>query len=171
MTFKRFEVDFFTTTILGWKHLLKPERYKLIIIDSLRYLVQKQRVYLNAFVLMDSHIHLLWQIREGYTRPEVQRDFLKFTAQQIKQDLYQHHPEVLEHFCVSAKDRKYQIWERNALSVAIWSGAICYQKLAYIHQNPVRAGLCTSPEAYVYSSAAFYLTGEDRFDMLHHIEY
>ncbi|HTN17828.1 MAG TPA: hypothetical protein VL092_09125 [Chitinophagaceae bacterium] len=171
MTFKRFEVDFFTASILGRKHLLKPEQYKLIIIDSLRYLVQIHRVYLNTFVLMDSHIHLLWQIRVGNTRPQVQRDFLKFTAQQIQKDLYKHHPEGLEHFCVSAKDRKYQIWERNALSVAIWSEAIFYQKLAYIHQNPVRAGLCASPEAYVYSSAAFYLTGEDRFGILNPIAY
>lgn len=170
MTFKRLEVDFFTAGILGRKHLLKSERYKRIIIDSLGYLVQSQRVYLNGFVLMDNHIHLLWQIRPGQARPAVQRDFLKFTAQQIKLDLYRHQPEILKHFLVSAKDRKYQIWERNALSVSIWSAPVFDQKLAYIHQNPVRAGLCMSPEAYVYSSAAFYLTGADRFGMLKHIE-
>lgn len=156
MTFKRFEIEFFTATILEWEHLLQQEKYKLIIIESLRYLVQKERIHLVAFVLMNNHIHLLWQVREGNTREVIQRDFLKFTAQRIVMDLKKNHPEVLAHFYVGAKDRKYQIWERNALSVSIWTEAVFYQKLEYIHQNPVRAGLCMCPEEYLYSSAAFY---------------
>ena len=169
MIFKRFEVDFFTATILEWRHLLKHEKYKLIIIDSLRYLILKERIYLNGFVLMNNHIHLLWQIRNGHNRAAVQRDFMKFTAQQIMFDLAKNHPTVLSHFAVNAKDRKHQIWERNALSVSIWSEAVFYQKLVYIHQNPVRAGLCTMPEDYIYSSAAFYNSGFDNFGIIKHI--
>lgn len=169
MTFKRFDVDFFTATILEWKPLLKQEKYKFIIIDSLRYLIQKERIHLNGFVLMNNHIHLLWQIREGQTRAAVQRDFMKYTAQQIKLDLVKNHPEVLAHFAVQAKDRKYQIWERNALSVSIWSEPVFYQKLAYIHHNPVRAGLCSLPEDYIYSSAAFYNGGIDHFGIVKNI--
>ena len=30
------------------------------------------------------------------------------------------------------------------------------QKLTYLHQNPVKAGICFSAEDYVYSSAANY---------------
>lgn len=169
MAFKRFEVDFFTATILEWKQLLKQEKYQVIIIKSLRHLVNTERIYLNGFVLMNNHIHILWQIREGHTRAAVQRDFLKYTAQQMKRDLLKNHPDVLAHFAVNAKDRKHQIWERNALSVSIWTEAVFYQKLAYIHQNPVRAGLCTLPEDYFYSSAAFYLGGSDNFGIVRHI--
>ncbi len=39
---------------------------------------------------------------------EVQRDFIKYTGQMIKFDLFKHHPEVLKKFYVGAKDRKYQ---------------------------------------------------------------
>jgi hypothetical protein len=42
------------------------------------------------------------------------------------------------------------------------------QKLNYIHQNPVRAGLTTNPEIFYYSSAAFYLLQENRFGFLSH---
>ena len=31
--------QFYTATILDWKKLLKPEKYKLIIIESLQFLV------------------------------------------------------------------------------------------------------------------------------------
>ncbi|MFN8356181.1 MAG: hypothetical protein U0Y10_17120 [Spirosomataceae bacterium] len=64
---------------------------------------------------MPNHIHILWRINENYLLEEVQRDFLKFTAQIIKFDLQEHHPAVLAHFKVNLKDRQYQFWERNPL--------------------------------------------------------
>jgi hypothetical protein len=42
--------QFFTATILEWKRLLKPEKYKDIIISSLQFLVENNRVKVNAFV-------------------------------------------------------------------------------------------------------------------------
>ncbi len=51
--------QFFTATILEWKRLLKPDKYKDIIISSLEFLVQNKRVQVNAFVIMDNHIHLI----------------------------------------------------------------------------------------------------------------
>ena len=170
MVFKRYDADFFTATILEWKHLLKQEKYKKIIIESLQYLVIKRRVIINAFVIMDNHIHIIWQINEPHLRKDVQRDFLKYTAQRIKFDLVENHPKVLENFKVNAKDRVYQIWERNPLTVALWSEYALKQKLAYIHNNPVEAGLCIRPEDYEYSSSAFYKTGVDVFGILTHYD-
>jgi hypothetical protein len=98
----------------------------------------------------------------------VQRDFLKYTAQKIKADLRRYPPVVLENFRVDAKDRKYQFWERNPLSVELRTHAVFIQKLRYIHYNPVKAGLCILPEEYKYSSAEFYLTGVDKWGFLTH---
>ena len=42
------------------------------------------------------------------------------------------------------------------------------KKLEYIHSNPVRAGICTYPEEYQYSSAKYYHSGVDDFGMLSH---
>ncbi len=79
--------QFFTATILEWKPLLKQDKYKDIIIDSLRFLVQQNRVKVYSFVIIPNHIHLIWQIQPGLKRENVQRDFLKYTAQKIKFDL------------------------------------------------------------------------------------
>ena len=160
------EAHFFTATILEWKHLLKPDKYKDIIIKSLRFLVAEERVHIIGFVIMSNHIHILWQLRGNHKLEKVQQSFLKYTAQQIKFDLITSHPQVLEHFRSNATDRAYQFWERNALSVPIWTEAVLLQKLNYIHQNLVRAGLCTEPSDYFYSSAAFYETGKDVFGFL-----
>ena len=71
---------------------------------------------------------------------------------------------------MKATDRKYQIWERNALSVSLWTQAVFKQKLGYIHANPVVAGLCRFPEEYRYSSASFYETGESEWNFITHYQ-
>ena len=71
--------QYFTATILDWQHLLKPDKYKDIIIQSLNFLVKEKRIELNAFAIMSNHIHLIWQIQAGHKTENVQRDFLKYT--------------------------------------------------------------------------------------------
>jgi putative transposase len=71
---------------------------------------------------------------------------------------------LLQELYVNAKDRKYQIWERNALSIPLYSDAVFMQKLNYIHNNPVVAGLCGVPEDYCYSSAAYYYRQVNDFE-------
>lgn len=131
-------------------------------------MVKDKRVKIFAFVIMENHIHLIWQILPNNNPEAVQRDFLKYTAQRIKKDLQKNHPDVLPYFKVNAKDREYQFWERNALSVELRTHTVFIQKLKYIHCNPVKAGLCTLPEEYVYSSALFYETGIDNWGFLSH---
>ena len=106
-------------------------------------------------------------MRGGIDPRSVQRDFLKYTARQIKADLIKFHPAILEHFRVNAKDKKYQFWERNPLSVELRTCKIFLQKLEYIHKNPVRADLCSFPAQYKYSSARFYETNFDNWGVLH----
>ena len=157
---------FFTATNLEWKPLLKNDKYKDIVMDSLRFLVHRNRIRLNGFVIMSNHIHLIWQMLGVWDPASVQRDFLKFTAQKIQKDLKLNHPAFLSLFKVKAPDHTYQFWERNPLSIELYSDYFFNQKLNYIHQNPVRAGLCKSPAEYHYSSAEFYYTGVDRWGFL-----
>ena len=70
---------------------------------------------------------------------------MKYTARQIKFDLEESHPLVLDKFRVNAKDRTYQFWERNSLGIELYSHDVFMQKLEYIHWNPVTAGLCSLP--------------------------
>ena len=59
--------------------------------------------------------------------------FLKYTAQQMKFKLLDNKDEMLNEFFVNAKDRLHQIWERNSLSIDLWSEKVFIQKLNYIH--------------------------------------
>ncbi len=160
--------QFYTATIQNWKHLLKEDSYKEIIIDSLKFLVTEKRIELNAFVIMSNHIHLIWQPLLGFTPSDIQASFMKYTAHQFKHELSKNNPEFLEEFKVDKYDRKYQFWKREALSIELISPAVFQQKLDYMHNNPVIAGLCNFPEEYKFSSAEYYHNGIDRFGIITH---
>lgn len=170
MLFSEFYPDYLTATILEWKHLLKQDKYKDIIISSLQFLVKENRLKVYAFCIMSNHIHVIWQVQANHQPKDVQLSFMKFTAQMIIKDLRNNHKEVLETFKVKASDRTYQIWERNALSTSLWNQGVFKQKLNYLHNNPVVAGLCRFPEEYKYSSASFYEKGTSEWDFLTHYQ-
>ena len=119
-------------------------------------------------VIINNHVQLIWQMLGDHKPDGVQRDFLKYTAQQIKFHLQNNEPELLERCKVQAKDRQYQIWKRNSLSIDIYSEVIMLQKFNYTHVNAVKAGLASFPEQYFYSSASFYILQDNRFEFLSH---
>ena len=158
--------QFFTATINEWHHLLRDDAVKDIIIGSLRFLVNAKRVNVYGFVIMSNHLHLIWRIKSPHLQKNVQRDFLKYTAQQIKFYL-KHHDEFLLETCkVNHHDRSYMIWKTDSLSVDLYSEKVFNQKMDYIHNNPVSAGLCNLPEAYKYSSAGHYLLNKSEWDFI-----
>ena len=68
---------------------------------------------------MDNHLHLIWRIKEDYKRADIQRDFLHDTAKEILKHLKEKNAQVLEKIDVNLKDRKYQVWQRNLLSIEL----------------------------------------------------
>jgi putative transposase len=162
--------EFLTVTCLEWKPLLKDDKYKDIITSSIAFLYKQQRAFIYAFVIMDNHFHLIWQMIGDHKREDVQRDFLKYTGQQVLKYLRNENSTLLNELIVNAKDRKHQVWERNSLGVSLWSESVFNEKLEYIHYNPVKAGICKYPEDYKYSSARFYEMNTSDWEFLSHYQ-
>jgi putative transposase len=167
------DLYFTTATIKGWKHLLRPDKYKSIITDSLAFLAKEQSVRIHAFVIMPNHFHLIWQLIGDQSLSKVQLRFMKFIAQQIKADLALNHPKVLEQFKVNRKDRKYQFFKERPLSIPLFSDKVVLQKMRYIHRNPIQPKwrLASTVEEYVWSSAAFYMNADLHWPFLTHFWY
>lgn len=115
-------------------------------------------------------MHLVWKIFEDRKKEDVQRDFLKYTAQKMKLKLSDENTEKLKLYYVGAKDRKYQFWERDPLTSRLPNEEIIHQKINYIHANPIREkwNLCKEVTDYKYSSATFYHNGTSKWDFLSH---
>lgn len=158
--------QFFTATIQEWKHLLKEDTYKNIIIEALKFLVNEEKVTINAFVIMSNHLHIIWQAKGSNSIQKIQTSFIKHTSREFKKQLEK--DGGLKDYEVNSIDRKYNFWQRNSLNVELFTVAVFNQKLNYIHHNPVKAGLCNLPEAYYFSSALFYEKGIDNFGFIQH---
>ncbi len=78
-----YPANYFTATIHEWKPLLANDNYKNIIIGSLQHLVSKKRIELIAFVIMNNHVHFIWQALQSFTPSQNQASFMKFTARQL----------------------------------------------------------------------------------------
>ena len=161
---------FYTETINGFKHLLIEDEFKMIVINSLKYLVDKGLVTIYGYVIMPNHIHLIWYINQTNGKESPSGSFAKFTAHQFKKQLAVSCPHLLTEYSVEKEDRHYQFWKRDPLAIALTSESNMLQKLDYMHNNPIREkwNLCKYPEEYRWSSAAFYQTGFDEFGLLTH---
>lgn len=67
MFYSEFYPDYFTATILNWKHLLKQDKYKDVMVSSLEFLIKENRLKVYGLTIMSSHIHIIWQVQHGYT--------------------------------------------------------------------------------------------------------
>ena len=158
--------QFFTATIQEWKHLLKEDKYKNIITDTLKFLVTEGNVTINGFVIMPNHMHIIWQAKANNDLQKIQNSFIKYTSKEFKKLLAIDNN--LQAYEVNAIDRKYNFWQRDSLNIELFTAAVFQQKLNYIHYNPVKANLCNLPEDYHFSSALFYEKGIDHFSFIDH---
>lgn len=140
------DIEFFTVTCLNWQTLLKEDKHKQIILDSLAFLVNDERIWLYAYIIMPNHMHILWRKQNDWIEKNVQQNFLKYTAQQIKFNLLENNPNELAKYTSTQRDRQFHFWERRAFRARILTRAVAEQKINYMHFNPVKAGLCKLPE-------------------------
>lgn len=165
------DIEFFTVTCLNWQTLLKEDKHKQIILDSLEFLVKDERIWLYAYVIMPNHMHILWRKQNDWIEKNVQQHFLKYTAQQIKFNLLENNPNELSKYTSTQSDRQFHFWERRAYRARINTRAVIEQKINYIHYNPVKSGLCKLPEDYLYSSASYYYLNQHNPLITHYMEH
>jgi len=61
-----------------------------------------------------------------------------------------------------------QVWQESFKATPLWSAWMIWQKINYIHSNPLNAKwkLAAEPQHYKFSSAKFYYEGIDEWGFL-----
>ena len=112
---------------------------------------------------MSNHVHLIAHSKTENLSGTI-RDFKSFTSKKmleyIKTGRESREEWMLNIFKQSAikhkRNANYQIWTHENHAMEIVTYPFFESKLDYIHNNPVRAGIVTQPENYLYSSAVNY---------------
>ena len=163
-------VFFFTCTIVDWNIVFVEDVYSQVIVESLTYL-SKERCDIYAFVIMPNHIHLLLSLKSE-DKCIFQRDFLKFTSQQILKIFRTDANYRLNQYVSPYKSKKYQIWKSKPFWVEINDAKQFYIKLDYIHNNPMSGKwhLANSVLDYKWSSIRFHEGMQNEFAFLKSFE-
>jgi REP element-mobilizing transposase RayT len=149
---------FITATVVNWLPVFGDPDIAKIIFDSLAFLQREKRIALHAYVLMETHLHLV-SAAEDLSKEIA--NFKSFTARQIIDHLKAgknrfYLEQLALHKLPHRTDRDYQFWQEGVHPEQIHSQAMYEQKIQYIHYNPVRRGYVDEPEQWRYSSARNY---------------
>ncbi len=124
----------------------------LVLLKVFRDLLHDSPSKLIAYVLMPEHIHLIVNPKDGRIQEFIGKlkgvaagDIVAVTGGEL--------------FTVqnSHDGSTHQVWQESFKAQPLWSGWMIWQKINYIHSNPVKAGLVKSAKDYRWSSFnAFY---------------
>ena len=114
---------------------------------------------LISYVLMPDHLHLIANPRDGRIK-EFTGQLKAVSAKAIVREN--------SRFIFTETEMGHQVWQESFKDVALWSTWMIWQKINYIHANPMKAGLVKSAKDYYWSSfRSFYSPGDEPLAMDH----
>jgi putative transposase len=148
-------IHFVTATIVQWADVFTRKDYKDIVVDSLKFCCKKKGLCIFGWVIMSNHLHMIVSCKEGFELSDTLRDFKKFTSKQIVDAIENNVQESRKNWLLWLLKDKGEItfWQPGNHPEEIRTMDFFRQKMNYIHQNPVRAGIVDKEEEYIYSSA------------------
>ena len=99
------------------------------------------------------------------------QSFKSYTVRQIIDLLQRHSASVLlrqlqMHKLRHKTESEYQVWQEGSQPKQIQDAEMMWQKLEYVHNNPVRRGYVDDPLHWRYSSARNYAGQQGLIDVV-----
>jgi putative transposase len=158
-------VHFVTFTTIQWLDIFIRTEYRDIFLDRIRYCQMHKGLEVFAYCIMTSHVHMILARHGAQNLEHVIRDIKKFTStkiiEAIRDNPQESRRELLMWLFEKAGTRnpnntRYQFWQQHNHPIELNTNEKVEQRLNYIHNNPVDAGIVRYPEHYLYSSAGNY---------------
>lgn len=155
---------FLTMTIVEWIDLFTRKNHKELIVESLKYCMKNKGLHIYGWCLMPSHLHMIANTEIGFELADVIRDFKRFTCNQlidqIKNQSESRRDWLLDKFSFAAKqspkNKHFKVWRDGNHAIELFTERVTWQKLKYIHRNPVVEKIVYKEEEYLFSSARNY---------------
>jgi len=146
---------FVTFSCYKRRRLLASDRASWIVVGVLASQLAKQEGTCIGFVVMPQHVHaLVWFPQEDQVS-HFMKQWKQRSSVQIKKWLKARLTSY-----ASRIDLSDPVWQPRYYGFNVYSRQKVEEKLAYMHTNPVRAGLAGAPEEWPYSSARWYEFGK-----------
>ena len=156
---------FISFAVVEWLDVFTRNEFKDIVLESLAYCQDNKGMEIYAWCIMTNHVHIVFRSINGQKPELLIGDFKRFTSKAIVKSIKENARESRREFLLkqfqkaadkSSNVKKYQFWRHDNKPIELWSNKVIFEKINYIHNNPVEEGLVYHPEDYVYSSASDY---------------
>ncbi len=155
---------FVTSTLVEWQPLFAHHQYASIVLNSLQWHREQERILLFAFVVMPTHLHWIGKPSDPFEISHVLESFASYTAHEILKALRREgRDDWLTVFAAHAEPGKnHRIWQKTEAK-NVYSVEFLREKVEYTHNNPInkRWNLVADRADYCYSSACFYDRGQE----------
>ncbi|MCB0502889.1 MAG: transposase [Bacteroidetes bacterium] len=170
-------IYFLSFATVGWIDVFTRNEYKEVLVDSLKYCQKYKGLEIYSWVVMSNHVHLVVSSKKGDLSGTL-RDFKKFTASElirrIKSNTKESRRDWMLHLfskygTANSQNKNYQFWRQDNQPKELlrYANSFAQQKINYIHNNPVVAGIVDEAKHYLYSSARDYCGEKGLIDIIH----
>lgn len=165
---------FVTSSVAEWVKIFYDKNIVDILIESIRFCQSNKGLEIYAYVIMPDHFHMICRSIDKYNLSEILRDLKKFTSRSIIKYLrtntnstYSQWIRIFQRdYEEQKRNKRYKLWQDGFNPKELSSNKVIDQKIEYIHNNPVKAGLVIRPEEYKYSSSRNYADMEGVIEVI-----
>lgn len=170
---------FVTFSVVIWIDALTRNEYKEIIVESLKYCISEKGLNLHAWIIMSNHVHLIVSAKKEFVISHILRDLKKYTSKQIYTSIQGNARESRRDWMIwmfdragkrNSNNKNFQFWQQDNHPIELSSVQLLKQRLDYLHEKPVRAGIVFAPEEYVYGSGTDYCTNRKGRIEIEHLQ-
>ena len=162
------QLYFVSFATVNWIDVFVRRIYFEIMVDSLKHCIAYKGLEMYAWCIMPSHVHLIVSTETG-NLSNIMRDMKRHTSKAITEAIAENMQESKREWMLwmfkragrhNPNNETYQFWQQDNHPIELSSNLMVHQRLDYLHNNPVEAGLVDYPPHYLYSSARDYYTEE-----------
>jgi len=151
---------FLTFSCFQRRDFLTKDRTRMWLVHAIEKARTKHQFHLWAYVLMPEHVHLvLWPTRRDYSIAAILQSIKQPVARLGANWVRDHAPasaHQMQHANTHRSDRLHFWQEGPGVDTNLFTPFFVWQKIDYIHLNPVRRGLVHIPSDWAWSSARAY---------------
>ena len=163
----QYAVHFITFAVVEWVDVFTRKAYADLVLESLRYCIVNKGLKVHAWCIMSNHVHLIVSATNG-NLSDILRDFKKFTSKSTIDAIENCKEESRKNWMLwifkkagekNSRNSSYQFWRQDNHAIYLDTVPFTLDKLNYLHNNPVKAGIVEKAEDYLLSSARDYHFG------------
>ncbi len=143
-------------TVLDFANAFRRDEAKDAMVAANARECKRAEAALYGYVVMPHHVHLLVRLPEQLNGPQFMRVFKRQSSGSVAKLLT---AAELHQFDQQRGLNGNTFWQRSFRSISITEEQMFWQKMDYIHHNPVKAAYVERPEEYRWSSAALVMSG------------